>query len=142
MVGWSRLLIGGASLMCLATFALAIWLTPDPSGSGTHQQLGFPPCTIKSLFQIPCPTCGMTTSFAHFVRGEWSQAARANASGLILACWGAMFVPWSIVSWYRKEYWRITRPDLWCFGILCGWMLISLLEWSLRHLLLPRWNLS
>lgn len=119
--------------MFAAAFALAAWLTPDPQGLGTHRQLGFPPCTILTLFKFPCPTCGMTTSFAHFVRGEWIDAARANASGLILACCGMLFLPWAVVSLIRKDYWLIEHPGLWMGSLLIGWMLICLLEWTARH---------
>ena len=48
---------------------LARWLTPDPSGVGTHIQLGLEPCAIMSWLNFPCPMCGMTTTFslmAHF----------------------------------------------------------------------------
>ena len=44
---------------------LARSLTPDPSGIGTHQQLGLTECGIITLFDIPCPMCGMTTTFTH-----------------------------------------------------------------------------
>ncbi len=134
LVGWSRLPIIGTSVLFATAFAIAVWLRPDPSGFGTHQQLGFPPCTIYTYFKIPCPTCGMTTSFAHFVRGEWIDAARANTGCLILACFGALYLPWSIVSLTRKEYWKIEQPSLWFFGILCGWMLITIIEWTVRDL--------
>ena len=137
LTGWSSLLVVVLSVMFLTAYVIAWRLIPDPTGSGTHKQLGLPPCTIQTLFGFPCPTCGMTTSFAHFVRGEWVQAARANASGLILACFGALFLPWAAVSLMRKEYWLIRQPDLWSFGILIGWMSVTILEWTMRHYL-PR----
>ena len=49
--------------------ALARWLTPDPSGVGTHIQLGLQPCAVLTWVGFPCPMCGMTTTFsllAHF----------------------------------------------------------------------------
>ena len=73
LVGWSLFLLGG--------FALAYALEPDPRGFGTHQSLGLPPCTFRALFGIPCPSCGMTTSFSHFMHGNLWQAFRANAGG-------------------------------------------------------------
>ena len=49
--------------------ALAAWLTPDPAGVGTHIQLGLEPCIMMTWLNLPCPMCGMTTTFslmAHF----------------------------------------------------------------------------
>lgn len=128
----STILVAGLSLLFLAVFAVAMRLDPDPRGLGTHQQLGFPPCTILTLFDFPCPTCGMTTSFAHFVRGEWASAARSSTSGLLLACLGTLYLPWAAISLYRKECWRIRQPDLWFFGLLTGWMIVTVLEWLVR----------
>ena len=43
-------------------------LKPDPSGIGTHHQLGLNPCGFLTEIGFPCPMCGMTTSFAHYVQ--------------------------------------------------------------------------
>ena len=68
-----RLLLVVWSVILLAGFALAARLEPDPRGFGTHQRLGLPPCTFQSMFNIPCPSCGMTTSFANVVRGRFGD---------------------------------------------------------------------
>lgn len=60
-------------------------LQPSPSGLGTHHQLGLPPCSIRLLFGIRCPACGMTTSWAHFANGNVIAAAQSNLGGLMLA---------------------------------------------------------
>ena len=57
----------------MGLLAVAAWLEPSPTGIGTHQQLGLPPCTFWMLFGRPCPTCGMTTSWAHLVRGQCGE---------------------------------------------------------------------
>jgi hypothetical protein len=57
---------------------IACKLTPDPRGYATHTQLGFAPCTWRTLYGRPCPSCGLTTAFAHLVRGEWRQAIRSH----------------------------------------------------------------
>lgn len=52
-----------------AVLTVARWLTPDPSGVGTHQQLGMASCAVLERMAVPCPMCGMTTTFslmAHF----------------------------------------------------------------------------
>src|SRR5690349_23695282 len=103
LVGWSLFLLGG--------FALAFSLSPDPRGFGTHQRLGLPPCTTRALFGIPCPSCGMTTSFANFVRGRFLQAARANTSGLLLAAVCAVQLPWIAASVARSRLIGVRRLD-------------------------------
>jgi hypothetical protein len=34
---------------------------------------------------LPCPTCGMTTAFAHTVRGQWGRAFWVQPAGFALA---------------------------------------------------------
>ena len=68
----------------LAVVVTAALLHPDPSGVGTHQQLGLPPCGFLFVTGYPCPACGLTTSFAHMVRAEVVGAALANPFGILL----------------------------------------------------------
>ncbi|MBI5866328.1 MAG: DUF2752 domain-containing protein [Planctomycetes bacterium] len=75
---------------CCAILGMAAWLKPDPRGFGTHEQLAFgkthlAPCGMLAATGFPCPTCGMTTAFAHTVRGQWLQAIWAQPSGFLLA---------------------------------------------------------
>ena len=63
---------------------IAARLEPSRSGLGTHHQLGLPPCTIRVVFGIRCPSCGMTTSWAYLMNGDLVSAARANLGGLLL----------------------------------------------------------
>lgn len=93
-----------AGLGGLILLLLAVWLKPNPLGYGTHQQLGLPPCTIQFWFGIPCPSCGGTTAFAHFVRGQWGSALRANAASTLLAGLCAVGVPWSWASAWQRRY--------------------------------------
>ncbi len=80
---WAVSCLVAASLAVIGGFVMAYRLEPDPRGFGTHQRLGLPPCTIRAVFGIPCPSCGMTTSFANITKGRWREAARANVAGLI-----------------------------------------------------------
>lgn len=83
----------GSAIGLLALLLIACFLSPSPSGYGTHQQLGLPPCTTMLLWEIPCPTCGMTTSWAWVVRGNLVQAGRANLGGTMLALIAIGFLP-------------------------------------------------
>ncbi|UCG15543.1 MAG: DUF2752 domain-containing protein [Phycisphaerales bacterium] len=68
-----------------ALLILAALLRPDPSGLGTHRQLRFPECGLVITTGIPCPTCGMTTAFAHAVRGDVLRAVAAQPFGALTA---------------------------------------------------------
>ena len=124
LIGWSLFLIGG--------FTLAWTLEPDPRGFGTHQRLGLPPCTFRALFDIPCPGCGMTTCFAHFVRGNLLQALRANVGGLALALVCAVQIPWCWWSAARGRLSGIVDPSRSLLLLIAIVGAISILNWLLR----------
>ena len=113
-------------------FATALWLDPDPRGFGTHQGLGLPPCTFRENFEVPCPSCGFTTSFSHFVRGQWLQSARVNLAGLGLAILCAVQIPWAFFSSYQGRMFRVSNPDQVFLWVLVGTTLGMLLVWLIR----------
>jgi hypothetical protein len=41
-------------------------------------------CAFKTLLGIPCPGCGITTSIAALIRGNWGEALNANAAGPVV----------------------------------------------------------
>ena len=127
VVSWSLFLVGG--------FSLAASLTPDPLGYGTHQQLGLPACSFQVMFDIPCPSCGMTTSFSHFVRGEWISSAIANPGGLLLALACAVQVPWCWYSVYRSRLVGMRQPDAWLIWTIATLCLVTGINWLLRVIL-------
>lgn len=47
-------------------------------------QLQFLVCPIKHFTGIPCPTCGMTSSFMAIARGDFHQAITENLFGPLL----------------------------------------------------------
>ena len=130
----ARGLLAMWGLFLVAGFSLAFSLEPDPRGFGTHQSLGFPPCTFRTLVGIPCPSCGMTTSFAHFVRGEILPAARASASGLLIALVCAAQLPWIALSVVRGRLVGVRRPDRVALAVVLPIGLACLAEWLFRVL--------
>jgi hypothetical protein len=98
-----RMSLGGVVAGLVLVFGVAIWLNPyDSAGRplrlATHQQLGLPPCTFYALTGWPCPSCGMTTSFALLVRGDVVNSLKANAVGTLLALAGLALIPWGLAS--------------------------------------------
>lgn len=115
---------------CIALLAAAVWIQPDTRGLGSHQQFGMPPCASIVLFGIPCPTCGMTTAFAHTVRGELGSAFFVQPAGFMLALATIAAATLSLaalltgkvwhVNWYRVPPTRVTIAVL--LVVLGGWI--------------------
>ncbi|HAA49985.1 MAG TPA: hypothetical protein DCE43_09700 [Planctomycetaceae bacterium] len=124
LVAWGVFLLGG--------FSLAFRLTPNPAGFGTHQQLGLPPCSFQTMFGVPCPSCGMTTSFSHFVRGQWILSARSNVGGLFLAMVSAVMLPWSFWSGWRGELVGVRDPDSWLAWGVGGLTAVTVINWLIE----------
>lgn len=120
------------SVLLVAGFALARSLDPDRRGYGTHQQLGLPECTVQILWNRPCPGCGMTTAFAHLVRGQWQAAARANPAGVLLGVVCAGLIPWIWLSVWRGETIGVDRPLETLLGLVIATSVVTLLIWGLR----------
>lgn len=121
----------GAALLviCGAVLGLALYVRPDPRGYGTHEQLGGGPCGMLVMTGLPCPTCGMTTAFAHAVRGQWWRALRAQPAGFVLALAtvGAVVLALWMVVRGRWPGVLARVPPLWAFTALLvvlvgGWV--------------------
>src|SRR5436190_1772061 len=79
---WVRTLLVLIGLGWVTIFVIAIRLDPYRGGTvwreETHTQLGLPPCQFKAVTGIACPSCGMTTSFALLMRGDFWNSLQAN----------------------------------------------------------------
>ena len=114
----------------MLVLVIARMLTPDPSGFGTHTQLGLPPCGFRLLTSLPCPACGLTTSFAHMARGQITSALHANALGVPLFALTALAVPGCLIACARAlpivatlELLRLSRLlAIICIAALLGWV--------------------
>lgn len=80
-----RLIAALVAVACGAVLGVAATLTPSPKGVGTHTQLGLPPDPILEATGVPMPGCGMTTSFAWFVRGNLLASMYVEPMGTLLA---------------------------------------------------------
>ncbi|MEZ6031621.1 MAG: DUF2752 domain-containing protein [Planctomycetaceae bacterium] len=119
----------------VVVFGIAGWLTPDPRGFGTHQQLGMPACSFQLITGIQCPHCGLTTSFSWFIRGQFEKSMRANPAGLILAIVSVGILIWIIVVNICGAFVITKAPGrdaMFGFGI---WVLLSIVIWVFRGLL-------
>ncbi len=129
---WFRLFliaIGSCGLILLIVAGL---LRPSPYGMGTHQQLGLPMCGFLLLTGQPCPSCGMTTSWSHLMRGQLLRSMQANAAGTWLGCWVFVLSLWVIFSGIRNR-WMLAKPNEWFFLALLILTLILIISvWIFR----------
>jgi hypothetical protein len=95
----SRLLAAGVGLACLAVLVLAASLTPSTAGVGTHREaLGLPACNFLKTTGLPCPSCGMTTSFAWVTKGNLLASLYVQPMGTVVAVlaaccvWGGLYI--------------------------------------------------
>ncbi len=93
-LSWSaRIIALAVALGCLGVLIVAAGLEPNPAGVGTHTQLGLTECSFLARTGVPCPACGMTTSFAYFVRGKLAASFYTQPMGCLLAI-GASAAVW------------------------------------------------
>jgi hypothetical protein len=103
----ARLIALAIALAALAVLITATQVPPAANGMGTHMRLGMQNCGFLARTDLPCPSCGMTTSFAHFVRGNAVASAYVQPMGFALAIlaslavWGGAYVAISGRPAYR-----------------------------------------
>jgi hypothetical protein len=132
--GWARWSHALLLLGVLVMMGVGLYLTPDPAGHGTHQQLGLPPCTIYYLTGRPCPSCGLTTSVSAILHGQFGLAWRANPMGfLIVAAAGAVALnSLFALLWGRSVRIENTRFTLLLLGLLAIWLLHGAVRFALH----------
>jgi hypothetical protein len=118
-------------------FAAAIRINPydengNPRTMSSHTQLGLPPCNFVVLTGKPCPSCGMTTSFALLVRGDVFASMRANWVGSVICLLWAGTLVWAVASGVRGKPLFIPpgRGEL-VFTVITGGVLtLMLARWA------------
>jgi hypothetical protein len=137
---WVRSTLLAIALGWTTVFGIAAWLKPydengQPLRMATHARplteggLGLPPCTFKVITGLPCPSCGMTTSFALLMHGDVWNSLKANAVGTLLAMFGLVFVPWSLASVLCKRTLFISSMELPLIWIICVFLALMLIRW-------------
>lgn len=134
----SRLLAAGVAVACLTVLIVAAWVDPARGGTGTHLQIGMAPCGFLERTGLPCGTCGMTTSFAHFVRGNVVASLYVQPFGCLaaLAAGVGFWVAGHAALTARPAY-RVLRrlPVGWTGGVL---LTMWILAWGWKMLLVVR----
>ena len=135
MGNWVRGALIGMALGLGLVFYTATRLNPYENGQPrmmeTHTQLGLPPCNFKVVTGLPCPSCGMTTSFALLVHGDFRNSLRANAVGTLLAIFCLAFIPWSLYSAVRGRSLFVVSLEKAVTWIVIVFMALLLVRWGI-----------
>lgn len=130
--GWLRVLLSVIACGLLGIILVAVWLQPDSRGFGTHEQLGLPPCQFMSATGLPCPHCGMTTSFTNIVRGNFDTAWMANPMGIPLFAAVILSIPWCFATSFTGRWIGTQEPFRWFVGGSIFYLVLALLAWAIR----------
>jgi hypothetical protein len=117
---------------CTALLGVTAWLKPDPRGFGTHEQFGSAPCGMLILTGYPCPTCGMTTAFAHFVRLQWFQSFVTQPAGFVLALATLVFAILAARTLVIGRWPRRFLPAISSYWIFLALLIILLGGWGFK----------
>ncbi len=133
---WTRLLLLVLAGIWVTVFVIAACLNPYfDDGSArrmeTHMQMGLPQCTFKEVTNLPCPSCGMTTSFSLLIHGDVWNSLRANFAGTALATLGLFYVPWSIVSAWKGRFLLIRSLEMTLFRLSIAFMALLFGRWGI-----------
>lgn len=133
---WMRGALVAVAGAWVALFVIAARLNPYDGAGGplrmeAHMQLGLPPCNFYVWTGKPCPSCGMTTSFALLAHGDLANSIRANAVGTLLAVCGVGLIPWCMASAARGKYLLVRSAELWLLGAIIGFVVLALVRWAI-----------
>ncbi len=130
---WDRvvalILVGVGGLLVF----LLLQITPDGRGHGTHEQLGMQPCGWPMAWDIPCPTCGVTTAACHLVHLSPLRSIQTQPFGAALAAfglWAAVYAAFCLVT--RRSFMdRIVRLP---YGTMAtGAIVLFLAAWAYKY---------
>ncbi len=118
---------------CLTLLGVAAWLQPSPTGVGTHTQL-FPlqSCAWIEYADMPCPTCGMTTAFAHAADGHFIRSFITQPMGCVLAIATAMAFWVSLyITFTGSPIWRVFQ-SMWRPSVVWIMAILILAAWGYK----------
>jgi hypothetical protein len=131
-----RLVAAALAGACLAVLVVAAGLTPSRDGFGTHRSaLGMPACNFLATTGMPCPSCGMTTSFAWVTKGQVAASLYVQPMGTVLALlaaatvWGGLYV--ALTGRPAHRLLRLLPPRYTLFPLL----LLGILAWGWKILI-------
>lgn len=97
--------------------------------------MGLSRCGFMERTGLPCPSCGMTTSFAWFTRGNLAASLYVQPMGTLLAVAAAVTV-WvgAYVAFTGRPVYRLFKLLPGRYGFLCV-MAFAILAWGWKIML-------
>ena len=81
--------------------------------------MNLPDCTFKTMTGLPCPSCGMTTSFSLLMHGDPINSLRANWVGTGLALFCLALIPWALASvWLKRPLFVVSLERAMAFSVV------------------------
>lgn len=126
----TRVIALGLAIGCMTVLLVAAGLRPSPTGVGSHRGLGLQNCSLLERTGIPCPSCGMTTSFTWFAHGNLLASFYVQPMGMMLAMaaagcvWGGLYI--AITG--RPAHRLLTAIP--ARGFLVGVLAFAILAWG------------
>ncbi len=129
------------ALVLVLAAVFFIWILSaipaDARGHGTHEALGMGACSWPLEYQLPCPTCGVTTAATHLVQFSPWRAFVTQPFGAILTLF-SLYLSWiALLSLLRGSSfmgrisrWPIPTLILSSLGLLLLSWLYKYLTWE------------
>ena len=132
---WARAVLLCLTVPWIIVFIVAVRIYPyedgQPMTMGSHQQLGLPECNFKTFTQIPCPSCGMTTSFSLLMHADVWNSLKANFAGTALAAFGLLFIPWAFASAFFGRLVFIRSLEMVVFRLALVFLIVLFGRWGI-----------
>ncbi len=133
---WIRAILVVLTVPWIVVLIVALSLNPyEENGEarklGTHQQLGLPECTFKVMVGVPCPSCGMTTSFSLMMHADVWNSMKANFAGTALVTFGLLFIPWAFASAFFGRFVFIRSIEMVIFRLAIIFLVLLFGRWAI-----------
>ncbi len=125
----ARMLLFFSAAGLAGLLVVAGQLKPDSRGLGTHEQLGLPPCAIQAMMGIPCPSCGMTTSWSRLMRADISGSLNANPAGTTAALIAVVLGAGLFSSGWNGRWSRLVAAPRFWLAVVIGQGLVMMIFW-------------
>lgn len=96
---------------------------------GTHQQMGLPSCHFLVMSGLPCPSCGMTTSFALLMHGDPIGSWRVNGVGTFMALYCLLSIPLALFGAIAGRLPVVHSLEWWALASIGGFLPLLLVRW-------------
>ena len=132
---WVRLGLLLLTIPWVIVFLVALNLNPYKDGrvwlQESHRQLGLEPCNFKRWVGLPCPSCGMTSSFTLLMHGDLWNSLQANFVGTLMAIFGLVFLPWAFASAWKGRLLFLHRLESVMLRLVVAFMILMFGRWAL-----------